>query len=322
MGVRVLRVPDTGGGRQETGEPLGAAMRRSRGRRRHGGMRAAVLLLPSALLVLLFRYYPAFRSVLGSFTVWNGFSPPVFVGLQNYRTYFASDAFLAQVRNLAILFVVGMALHIVAPFVAASAIHALRYYRRTHAGLRYAIVLPMVIPIVVTINVWAFLLNPLSGPVDAMLKAVGIGDVQWFGNSHTALAGILAIGFPWVSGLAFLVFLAGIQNIPVSVIEASTLDGATPFQRTVHIDLPLLIPQIRLVIVLNAIVEIQNFIPILLLTNGGPGNATLVPGLEMYNSAFSQSQYGYGMAIGTLLFCTMLTFTFLVLRLVRSRVTA
>lgn len=284
------------------------------------GLRAVLFLLPSASLILLFRYYPALRSIVGSFTRWNGFSTPSFVGLHNYTSYLASTSFPAQVRNMAILFVGGMAIHLVAPFIGANVIHVMRPLRRLHGVLKYAIVVPMVVPIVVIINVWAFLLNPLSGPVDGLLGVFGLTGVQWFGNSHTALIGILAIGFPWVSGLAFLVFLAGIQGIPEEVTEAAQLDGASGLRRLLHIEIPMLIPQIRLVLILNAIIEIQNFIPILLLTNGGPGNATLVPGLEMYNSAFASSRYGYGMAIGTLLFFTMLVFTLLILRVVRSRI--
>lgn len=290
--------------------------------RRRQGHRARVLLfiLPSASLILLFRYYPAVRSIVGSFTRWNGFSAPTFVGVHNYVAFFSSGSFLAQARNIGILFAGGMAIHLVAPFIGAHVIDAVRPFRKLQGVLKYAVVIPMVVPIVVIINVWAFLLNPLSGPVDGLFSAFGLGRVQWFSNPHTALIGILTIGFPWVSGLAFLVFLAGIQGIPGEVVEAAALDGASGWRRLINIEIPLLIPQIRLVMILNAIIEIQNFIPILLLTNGGPGNATLVPGLEMYNSAFASSRYGYGMAIGTLLFFAMLVFTLLILRVVRPRV--
>ena len=80
------------------------------------------------------------------------------------------------------------------------------------------------------------------------------------------------------------------------------------------IDIPLLMPQFRIVMILSGIFAVQNFIPILLLTNGGPGTATLVPGLDMYQSAFQNDQYGYGMAIGTLLFAAMLVFTLVAMR--------
>jgi len=81
----------------------------------------------------------------------------------------------------------------------------------------------------------------------------------------------------------------------------------------------LLLPQFRIVVILSGIFAVQNFVPILLLTNGGPGTATLVPGLDMYQSAFQNDQYGYGMAIGTVLFVAMLIFTLAVMRALRPR---
>jgi len=83
--------------------------------------------------------------------------------------------------------------------------------------------------------------------------------------------------------------------------------------------LSLLLPQFRIVVILSGTYAVQNFVPILLLTNGGPGTATLVPGLDMYQFAFSNDQYGHGMAIGTLLFVVMLVFTLVAMRLLRSR---
>ena len=138
-------------------------------------------------------------------------------------------------------------------------------------------------------------------------------------DPHLALLSILLIGFPWISNLGFLIFLGGLQNLPRDIIDASKLDGLGAVRRVFAIDIPLLLPQFRIVVILSGIYAVQNFIPILLLTNGGPGTATLVPGLDMYQSAFSNDQYGYGMAIGTLLFAVMLVFTLAAMRLLRSR---
>src|SRR5690348_1461357 len=102
-------------------------------------------------------------------------------------------------------------------------------------------------------------------------------------------------------------------------LDASRIDGAGPIKRIFAIDIPLLLPQFRIVVILSGIYAVQNFIPILLVTNGGPGTATLVPGLDMYQSAFANDQYGYGMAIGTLLFVVMLVFTLIAMRALRSR---
>ena len=190
---------------------------------------------------------------------------------------------------------------------------------RAGAVAKYILVLPIVLPPLVLIEVWAYLLQPGSGLVDRIFGAVGLPQPSWFADPHLALVSILLIGFPWISNLGFLIFLGGLQNLPKDVLDAGRLDGLTAFRRVFAIDIPLLMPQFRIVVILSGIYAVQNFIPILLLTNGGPGTATLVPGLDMYQSAFQNDQYGYGMAIGTLLFVVMLIFTLAAMRLLRSR---
>ncbi len=184
---------------------------------------------------------------------------------------------------------------------------------------KYLLVLPIVLPPLVLIEVWAYLMQPGSGLIDKIFGAVGLPQPGWLSDPHLALVSILLIGFPWISNLGFLIFLGGLQNLPKDVVDASRLDGLGGFRRVFAIDIPLLLPQFRIVVILSGIYAVQNFIPILLLTNGGPGTATLVPGLDMYQSAFSNDQYGYGMAIGTLLFVVMLVFTLAAMRLLRSR---
>ncbi|MGZ6869209.1 MAG: carbohydrate ABC transporter permease [Frankiaceae bacterium] len=151
------------------------------------------------------------------------------------------------------------------------------------------------------------------------LGAIGLPQPTWFSDPHLALVGILLVGFPWISNLGFLIFLGGLQNLPRDVLDAGRLDGLSAVRRVFAIDIPLLMPQFRIVVILSGIFAVQNFVPILLLTNGGPGTATMVPGLDMYQSAFQNDQYGYGMAIGTLLFAAMLIFTLAVMRALRPR---
>ncbi|MCY0880127.1 MAG: sugar ABC transporter permease [Firmicutes bacterium] len=276
------------------------------------------LFAPSVLLVLAFSYYPALRSIVGSLTSWDGFNPPQFVGFQNYVQYFTNPVFPTELRNLGILVFGGILISLIFPFMGAELLYHL-YPRWLQGVVKYLLVIPMVIPVVVVINVWAYLLNPSDGLIDGFLSLFHVPAVQWFSDPKTALLSILLIGFPWVSGLGFLIFLAGIQGISFDIFDAAKIDGASVFRRIRQIDLPLIIPQIRFVVVIVGVAMVQNFIPILLLTDGGPGNATMVPGLDMYQSAFASSEYGYGMAIGTLLFIGLLIFTFLVLRFLKPR---
>jgi raffinose/stachyose/melibiose transport system permease protein len=276
-----------------------------------------VLLLPSLLLIGIFSYYPAIRSLIGGFYAWNGFSSPTYAGLSQFREYVQSQNFTMEVKNIAILTFGSILITLVSQFTAAEIV--MHMPRRAATIARYVLVLPIVLPPLILIEVWAYLLQPGSGLVDRVLGAIGLPQLTWLSDPHLALISILLIGFPWISNLGFLIFLGGLQNLPREILDASTIDGAGPLRRVFAIDIPLLIPQFRIVVILSGIYAVQNFVPILLLTNGGPGTATLVPGLDMYQSAFQSDQYGYGMAIGTLLFLAMLAFTVIAMRTLRPR---
>ena len=277
----------------------------------------AVLLLPSLLLIGVFSYYPAVRSLIGGFYQWNGFSPPTYAGVSQFRQYLQAPTFGTEAKNLAILVGGSILISLVSQFTAAEIV--MHMPRRAAAVAKYVLVLPIVLPPLVLIEVWAYLLEPSSGLVDRILGAVGLPQPTWFSDPHLALVGILLVGFPWISNLGFLIFLGGLQNLPRDVLDAGRLDGLGAIRRAFAIDIPLLMPQFRIVVILSGIFAVQNFVPILLLTNGGPGTATMVPALDMYQSAFQNDQYGYGMAIGTLLFAAMLIFTLAVMRALRPR---
>jgi ABC-type sugar transport system permease subunit len=277
----------------------------------------AVLLLPSLLLIGVFSYYPAVRSLIGGFYQWNGFSPPTYAGVSQFKEYVNSPTFSTEAKNLGILVGGSILITLVSQFTAAEVVSHLP--RRAASVAKYLLVLPIVLPPLVLIEVWAYLFQPGSGLIDKIFGAVGLPQSTWLADPHVALMSILLVGFPWISNLGFLIFLGGLQNLPRDVLDAGRLDGMSALRRVFAVDIPLLMPQFRIVVVLSGIFAVQNFIPILLLTNGGPGTATIVPGLDMYQSAFSNDQYGYGMAIGTLLFVVMLVFTIAAMRLLRSR---
>jgi raffinose/stachyose/melibiose transport system permease protein len=279
----------------------------------------AALLLPSLLLIGVFSYYPAVRSLVGGFYQWNGFSAPVYAGISQFKQYLQAPVFGTEVKNIAVLTGGSILISLVSQFTAAEIV--IRMPRRAAAIAKYVLVLPIVLPPLVLIEVWAYLLQPGSGLIDHLLGAAGLPQPSWLSDSRLALISILLVGFPWISNLGFLIFLGGLQNLPRDILDAAKLDGIGVLRRVVAIDAPLLMPQFRIVVILSGINAVQNFVPILLLTNGGPGTATLVPGLDMYQSAFANDQYGYGMAIGTLLFIAMLIFTLAAMRILRNRTT-
>src|SRR5581483_3965844 len=209
----------------------------------------AVLLLPSLLLIGVFSYYPAIRSLIGGFYSWNGFSAPAYAGISQFRQYIQAPAFGTEARNIAILVGGSIGISLVSQFTAAEIVT--RMPRRAAAIAKYVLVLPIVLPPLVLIEVWAYLLQPGSGLVDRISGAVGLPQPTWFSDPHLALVGILLVGFPWISNLGFLIFLGGLQNLPREVLDASRIDGAGALRRVFAIDIPLLLPQFRIVVILS-----------------------------------------------------------------------
>src|SRR3954454_7111601 len=206
----------------------------------------AVLLLPSLLLIGVFSYYPAVRSLIGSFYQWNGFSAPTYAGISQFRQYIQAPTFGIEARNLGILVGGSVLISLVSQFTAAEIV--MHMPRRAGAIAKYVLVLPIVLPPLVLIEVWAYLLQPGSGLIDRILGAVGLPQPTWLSDPHLALIGILLIGFPWISNLGFLIFLGGLQNLPKDILDASRLDGVGPLRRVFAIDIPLLLPQFRIVV--------------------------------------------------------------------------
>jgi raffinose/stachyose/melibiose transport system permease protein len=304
-------------GANGAGTSIAGRSRRPRRKRMFRKQLVTTLMLPSLLLIGLFAYYPALRALIGGFYQWNGFSTPKYDGISQFKQYVKSPTFAPEARNLVLLVIGSILITVVSQFVAAEVVSHLP--KRASTIAKYLLTLPIVLPPIVLIDVWAYLLNPTDGLINRTLGEFGLPQPQWLTSNHVALIAILLVGFPWVSNLGFLIFLGGVQNLPREMTEASNMDGANFVRRVFSIDIPLLMPQFRIVVILSGVYSVQNFIVILLLTNGGPGNDTMVPALDMYQQAFQDSNYGYGMAIGTLLFIAMLIFTLIVMRAMRPR---
>jgi raffinose/stachyose/melibiose transport system permease protein len=129
----------------------------------------------------------------------------------------------------------------------------------------------------------------------------------------------MGAGFPFVGGIGVLIYLAGLQSISLEIYDAAKLDGASGFRQFLTIDLPLIKGQIRLLIVLSIITGLQALVGPLVLTNGGPVNATMVPGLYMYQQAFTYGRLGYASAIGVVVFIAVLSLTILNLTVFKDK---
>lgn len=300
---------------------VGAEVRRrfSRKRRLTSAPRGVYLfILPSILLLAVFSYYPIFSAFYHSLFDWDGVNAR-FVGLGNFRAMLTDDALAISVPHVLVLSIAAVTFALTLPLLAAELIFNL-HSERWRFRYRVLFTIPMVVPWIVTVLVWQFLYDPIDGPINRVFLGLGLERFArgWLGEPQTALWAIALMGFPFVAGLNLLIYLAGLNSISTEVLDATKLDGATFWQRFTRVDIPLIRGQIRLIVILTTITQIQNFAPVLILTKGGPGYATMVPGMWMYQNAFLFGKMGYASAIGVVLFAVMFALTALNTRLIRS----
>jgi len=280
---------------------------------------AYLLLAPIFLALGVFVYYPPLSALYHAFFDWNPAGTSTFVGLANFQGMLSDNVLLASFWNMARLLVFSVVVGVTIPLIVAEMIYAVR---RTAVQYAYRVLflIPVVAPLVVVLLLWKFIYDPNVGLLNDVLGAVGLGGLQhaWLGEFGTALYALMFIGFPFVSGTSVLIYLAGLMNISGEVMEAAALDGATGLRRILRIDIPLLLGQIKLFIVLGILGVVQGYQTPLILTQGGPGWATEMPGLRMYQVAFEGSRFGYASAIGFVLFLIVLVLTIINFRFIRS----
>jgi raffinose/stachyose/melibiose transport system permease protein len=187
---------------------------------------------------------------------------------------------------------------------------------------RVLFVVPMVVPGMVVLMIWRFIYSPNLGLLNEVLRVIGLGALArpWLGDFQLALLAIVFIGFPWIAGIGTLIYLAGFQAIPNELLDAAAIDGAGTWARFRRVEIPMVLSQIKLLVILTVIGALQNFATIMVMTNGGPGTTTMVPGLYLYRNAMYYNKMGYACAIGTLIFIITLVLTYLNTRYLRSSV--
>ena len=284
-------------------------------RRRTTGM---WFVAPAMAVLLLFAFWPVLRALTLSLYESNGLGAERFVGLAQFREVAGDALFIRSFKVLGFLLVFGTPLAVLGPLVGAKLIHALRS-RRAAFLYRVLFVLPLVVPGMVTILVWREL-YAIDGAINRILEAVGWGAwaTTWIGDDRTVLPALIFMGVPWVGGVSMLIYLAGLMNIPAPLYEALELDGAGPVTVFTRLELPLIVPQIRLVLVMGLIGSIQAYESILVLTDGGPGNASLVPALYLFKNGFAFGRLGYASAIGVILFVITFALTVANMRILRG----
>lgn len=271
------------------------------------------MLIPGVCLVVLFNYIPIIQSFIYSLYKWSGGSKKTFLGFENYLNLFQSSLFYTSLLNQLIVLMTRTFFMIIPSLLVARLIFGLKTRPGWSNAFRLIFVIPVVIPPIVVLLIWQFLLDGEIGLINEVLKMLSLESLTraWLGDPKTALGSIIAIGFPWVQGTNMLIFLAGFLSIEETIWDSVLLEGVKPLYRFFTIDLPLILGQVKLIIVLTIIQLMQDFVGVMILTDGGPGNATIVPGLLLYKNAFAYAKMGYANAIGVVMFVVILTLSIL-----------
>ena len=282
------------------------------------GRAGYLFLLPLFLGLLLFSYFPPASGIYHSFFDWNGVGEKSFLGLDNYRKLLGDKVFLPSIVTLFKIMLPRLVISILAPLIMAELIYCTRP-GRLQAFYRVAVLLPIVAPGVVGLLIWKNIFDPLSGLLTTLVRTFGLlpaGAVaDWLGDPRLVIFSIIFMGFPWVGGTSVLIYMSGLMNISTEVTDAARLDGASALQRILKIDIPLLSGQLRYFLIFGIIGGLQDYGTQIVLTSGGPGYATMVPGYYMYTQAFTAGNMGYACCIGTVMFGAILLFTSAAFRL-------
>ena len=284
------------------------------------GAYPAYFVLPALVLYLTFFIVPSIGGIGYSFTDWNSYSTEVnFVGLDNYAKIFSpKERYLTYLSNTLIFAVVTIVLKTVLGLGLAVLLH--EGVKRFVNVYRVLIYLPVVLPTLIVALIFRSILNPATGLLNSFLRSVGLDALalQWLVAPRIALYSIIGVDTWKGVGFITVILLAGLQTIPKEYYEAARIDGAGSWARFRHVTIPMLMPAIVVVTVLNVLHGLRVFDIVYALTNGGPGYATEVIYTEIFK-AFSQGRYGLGTAISSILFLILAVAGYFVIRLLERK---
>ncbi|MCJ7666624.1 MAG: sugar ABC transporter permease [Actinobacteria bacterium] len=267
-----------------------------------------LFLLPAIVLLLIFLIYPIFRSIYYSLFDWKGFGPAVdFVGLGNFIRILTDKIFLKAIVNG--LLIVVFSLIIQLPLALILALMVGRKLKG-RGFFRTVFFMPYILSEVITAIMWILILNadPKRGFLNAVITLIpGVEAQAWLGNTSLVLPAILMVLTWKYFGFHMLLYMAGLQNIPVEAEEAALIDGANRYQTITHVTIPLLAGTIRTSVYLSILGSLQVFALVWIMTTGGPVNASELMSTYMYRFSFIRFELGYGSAVAIVMLLISLT---------------
>ena len=275
------------------------------------------LFIPVALL-LLFLLYPSLRLLQFSLTDWNGMSKSFhYVGFDNYIEAFSNPDVWKALSNNFLYF----GIH--AAFIPLEVMLAVFLNNKMRASrfFRSIVFMPYILNGVAVAYLFSFLYNPINGPINALLEAVGLESWirNWLSDKSIVNYSLVVVSLWRFSGLHVVLFLAGLQSIPNDLYEAATIDGAGPLKKFVHITLPGISRVMEIVLFLNVRGALQVFDIPFLMTQGGPGLASTTFTVYTIQTAFKYNNYGLASSLAVILMLMIIVFSYLQGRLFKGK---
>lgn len=269
-------------------------------------------LLPAFLFYSLFQFAPLVQTIWLSLTNWQGHgNERLFWGLRNYKLIFMDPQFLNAAKNTGLFALLGGVILFVPAIIIS---WSLTQKIKGKGFFRYTIIAPVVLSTVSVALLWKLLYDPVFGPINNILKAIGLKELAlpWLGDTRTALLAVVVASVWQQLGTWVLLLTAGLERLPPELIEAAKIDGANEWQVFWKITMPLVWGVLRLLIIVWIISSLQVFGQVYVMTPyGSIGGATDVIGTLMYERAFNSYQWGLACAIATLLMIAILIVTLL-----------
>ncbi len=266
---------------------------------------------PAVLGFLLWQLIPIAASLIISFTDSTIIGETNWIGFQNYRQMFTSDQLFRQSLTVTFYYAIfSVPLRTVAAFFLAVLLN-----QKIHARpvFRTIVYLPSILPTIASSVLWIWLFNPNFGLLNAMLKPLGFGKLQWIYSTETVIPSLILMSL-WDVGPMMIIFLAGLQSVPRFLYEAAEIDGASKWHKLIHITVPVVSPAILFNLILGLINALQTFAQPYVMTQGGPNNSSLLYVLYLYRKAFDQFEMGYASALAWVMFLVIAGLSYLVFR--------
>lgn len=266
--------------------------------------------LPAVVLMLAFIAYPLCNAIYLSFFNWNGYSVnKEFIGIQNYVAMFKDEIFISSLRNTLIY---GFGCTILQQVIGLTLALFLNTKFKGRGIIRTVIYMPAMVSGLVMGYIMYFFFQFNGGVVNDILGFLGLPGYDWLGNGTSAIAVIVFINTWQFVGVSMVIYLAGIQGVSQSYIEAATVDGANAWERFRYIILPLLVPALSSSVIYNLIGGLKLYDVIIALTDGGPARKTHSLATYIANRYFDAERAGYAAAIGVFSFVMIMIISMIV----------